>query len=77
MVSSTQTTQVKENLLASLHEHQKKVTIEHQIYVDIYRSVKNNPGGGYIHLTLNISEKVLLPHLCRQPGQVHFVTGRI
>lgn len=60
---------------ASLRTHKNEAAAEFKVYTDNQAEARDNPTSGRLHCVFDFAEKVLLPHLLRQPGQLHFVTG--
>lgn len=54
--------------------HRAEALVEFQLYRQLQKDL-NGVVDGTLHLTFDFAEKVLLPCLLRQPGQLHFVTG--
>eukprot|EP00171_Calliarthron_tuberculosum_P022537 IDg22537t1 len=55
--------------------HREKARQEYNIYMELSDRARTNPGTTEVHVTFDFAEKVLLPVLKRQPGQLHFITG--
>lgn len=55
-------------------QHRGEALSEFRLYRQLQTDLKGIIGGP-LHLTFDFAEKVLLPCLVRQPGQLHFVTG--
>lgn len=58
-----------------LNKHRDNATKEHQFYRECLLSTQDVLDGSQQHLVFDFAEKVLLPRLLRQPGQLYFVTG--
>eukprot|EP00171_Calliarthron_tuberculosum_P023069 IDg23069t1 len=48
---------------------------EYRNYLQLQRMCKAEESGSTVHLVFDFAEKVQLPRLTRQPGQIHFTTG--
>ena len=59
--------------LATLKLHRERAAAEFRYYKDMMLKAANSVTESYV--VFDFAEKVLLPHLVRQPGQLHFVTG--
>ncbi|PXF42478.1 hypothetical protein BWQ96_07787 [Gracilariopsis chorda] len=58
-----------------LEQHRKEAKEEFLFYKECQRQTHEDPNGGTQHFVFDFAEKVLLPKLLKQPGQLHFVTG--
>lgn len=58
-----------------LENHRAVAQQEFNVYRQCQKDSANNPNGNVRHLVFDFAEKVLLPRLRNQPGQLHFVTG--
>lgn len=64
-----------ECLSTLLENHKNAARREHNYYRTLMTSVLKKHDGVLQHLVFDFAEKVLLPQLVRQPGQLFFVTG--
>jgi len=65
----------RESLSQVRLKHREEARQEFQFYKSLQQHTHLYPNEGTLHLTFDFAEKILLPHLLRQPGQLHFVTG--
>ena len=56
-------------------EHRRKALTECQLYIKIRYRQKSRQKNGTMHFVFDFDEKVLLPNMERQPGNLHFTTG--
>ena len=61
-------------VLDELNEHKSIAKSEFNSYIQLRDSVLNDSGGDILHLVFDYAEKVSLPSMIKQPGQLHFVT---
>lgn len=54
--------------------HRENASSEYFLYNKIGRRQNSRPENGKLHLVFDFTEKVLLPSMERQPGNLHFVT---
>ncbi|PXF45203.1 hypothetical protein BWQ96_05033 [Gracilariopsis chorda] len=66
---------LRETLLAARRQHRVEALAQFTVYRTIQTTAENAPATNPIHLIFDFAEKILLPHLLRQPGQLHFVTS--
>lgn len=59
----------------TLQQYREDAAAEFALYKLTMQTVVDDSINDAIHLIYDFAEKVLLPHLLRQPGQLHFVTG--
>lgn len=64
----------RNTLQESLEKHVADALSERRYLKDV-RSLAISGQNKVLHLIMDFAEKVLLPSLVRQPGQLHFVTG--
>lgn len=62
-------------LSRSFAGQKSEASVEFDAYITIPRSARDDPSSGTLHIVFNFAEKVLLPSLLRQQGQLHFVTA--
>eukprot|EP00171_Calliarthron_tuberculosum_P002461 IDg2461t1 len=60
---------------AELEQHRCNARVEYSYYQKIRESTLLQPSGQTVHLVMDFAEKVLLPSMMDQPGNLHFVTG--
>lgn len=60
---------------SELNNHRQEAQQEFEFYRQSQSSSAENPDGNVRHLVFDFAEKILLPRLQHQPGQLHFVTG--
>ena len=65
----------KEIMEKARQKHRDEASTEFKLYREIQSKVKQIPVGNDIHLIFDFAEKILLPSLLKQPGQLHFITG--
>lgn len=58
-----------------LSRHKDAARREHLKYKEDMAFVSGNRDGEFQHIVFDFAEKVLLPQLLKQPGQLYFVTG--
>ncbi len=63
------------DLIEQLRVHKEIAQNEYQIYNKIRKIASLYPTREIVHLVFDFAEKVTLPSMERQPGQLHFVTG--
>lgn len=66
---------IYDTLAGLLVEHRNAAHIEYLHYKKCQAEAQQQPMGSTRHLVFDFAEKVLLPKLLRQPGQLHFITG--
>ena len=66
---------IRESLSQVRNKHRKEAAEEFGFYRTLHRHTQQCPYEGTVHLTFDFAEKILLPHLLQQPGQLHFDTG--
>lgn len=66
---------IKEELETKLKEHKEEAASEFSYYRQLQNDAKSGSQPHRLHIIFDFAEKVLIPHLLRQPGQLHFVTG--
>ena len=59
----------------ALMDHLEEAKTEFLYYRKFQKECKENLVGEVYHLVFDFAEKVLLPKLVKQPGQLHFITG--
>lgn len=64
----------REDLRQTLEKHLKDARTETD-FLKIHRSKSKMQSAEYVHVIVDFAEKVLLPSLLRQTGQLHFITG--
>lgn len=69
------TSDLKDALSNALNIHRKIAKEEFLNYRKVQNSIRDRPSDGTIHIIIDFAEKVLLPHMLKQPGQLHFITG--
>lgn len=74
-ISITCDEEARRILINAGNKHRQDAFNEYKLYIDTCKRVEKDPSQTEIHLTFYFAEKVLLPALKRQPGQLHFVTG--
>lgn len=67
--------EVKRELLERYTQHRHEAAIEYKNYKRLMEECSENPEGETVHLLFDFAEKVLLPRLIHQPGQLHFTTS--
>ncbi len=69
--------EVEERMLLGeeLADHGDNAILGYRSYCNLRRSRQVNSNSSVVHLTFDSAEKVTLPSIKRQPGQLHFVTG--
>lgn len=75
LVSDATEFSIRESLSQVRDKHRKEAAEEFAFYKSLHNHTHLFPNEGTVHLTFDFAEKILLPHLLRQPGQLHFVTG--
>lgn len=75
MINCEDNDSFKHGLSNALSEDKKEVHAEFENYRTMYKSACNTEDSKYIHIIFDFAEKVLLPHLLKKPGQLHFITG--
>lgn len=65
----------RETLIEARRMHREKASQEYKVYLELSDKGRSTPAQSDVHVTFDFAEKVLLPSLKRQPGQLHFVTG--
>ena len=58
-----------------LWKHKDAAGAEHELYRKLLTTSHNVSDGSCQHVVFDFAEKVLLPKLLKQPGQLYFVTG--
>lgn len=59
----------------ALSKHLNEARGEFQCYKALFSSARDGRKSPFMHFVFDYAEKVLLPRLQKQPGQLHFVTG--
>ncbi len=59
-----------------LKEHKHIADVEYNPYINLRNSVLRGQQPDKVHLVIDLAEKVLLPSVEMQPGNLLFVTGR-
>ena len=67
--------QVKHELINSLKIHRDLALQEFKHYKNLMTNAENDEESNRIHIIFDFAEKVLLPYLQKQPGQLHFTTS--
>lgn len=63
------------SVLSARQKNLDEAALEFIYYRDLQKESERDPGGDMIHLVFDFAEMVLLPHLVRQPGQLHFIAS--
>jgi len=58
-----------------IEKHRREAKTEFQFYKNCQKTAALPGNTSNIHLVFDFAEKVLLPRLAKQPGQLHFITG--
>lgn len=65
----------RDAILMVKQKHREEANAEFHNYRVIQDLGRAHPDGEMLHIVFDFAEKVLLPQLLRQPGQLYFVTG--
>ena len=61
--------------MKQLQDHKDKSRIEYQIQNSMRNNAAASLNNSTAHLVFDFAEKVTLPSIDNQPGQLHFITG--
>lgn len=76
LIRTIQDDQTKSDTKLSLLKHKDAAQYEFNYYVNLKKEAEcNSNSDKSLHLIFDYAEKVLLPRLKKQPGQLHFVTS--
>ena len=56
-------------------EHRNNSEMEYKLYTKVRQRQLSIPNNSRLHFIFDFAEKVLLPKMERQPGNLHFVAG--
>lgn len=75
LITTTQDVALRASFGRSRQQHREEVAEDFKFYKSLTAQTATYPREGVVHLTFYFEEKIILPRLLRQPGQLHFDTG--